>query len=95
MRVAPTRPEHLLANATSIRRPLTSPHLRADTANGDHHGSNAEFEAGCGSSEGTGCDVSCGWDGVVVVAGFVDVVVFLGEVVAPVLLEVAVGFDGA
>ena len=51
--------------------------------------------SGCGSSGGTGCDVSCGWDGVVVVAGFVDVVVFLGEVVAPVLLEVAVGFDGA
>ena len=31
----------------------------------------------------------------VVVAGFVDVVVFLGEVVAPVLLEVTVDDDGA
>ena len=29
------------------------------------------------------------------VAGFVGVVVFLGEVVAPVILEVAVGCDGA
>ena len=46
-------------------------------------------------ARGTGCDVSCGWDGTVVVAGFVDVVVFLAEVVAPVLLEVAVGCDGA
>jgi hypothetical protein len=32
---------------------------------------------------------------VVVVAGFVDVVSFLGEVVVPVGLEVTVGFDGA
>ena len=39
--------------------------------------------------------MSCGWDGVVVVAGFVDVVVFLAEGVAPVLVEVAVGFHGA
>jgi hypothetical protein len=31
---------------------------------------------------------------VVVVAGFVDVVSFLSEVVVPVLVEVAVGFDG-
>ncbi len=46
-------PEHLLAKATSIRRPLTSPHLRADTANGDHHGSNAEFEA-CRVSQAPG-----------------------------------------
>jgi hypothetical protein len=35
------------------------------------------------------------WNRVVVVAGFVDVVSFLVEVVAPVGVEVAVGFDGA
>jgi len=32
---------------------------------------------------------------VVVVAGFVDVVVLLGEVKSPVGVEVAVGFEGA
>ena len=51
--------------------------------------------AGCGSSRVTEVDVSYGGDGVVVVAGFVDVVSFLSEVVVPVLVEVAVGFDGA
>ena len=51
---------------------------------------------GCGSSEGTRAWRSCdARDNVIVVAGFVDVVSFLGEVVVPVRVEVTVGFDGA
>jgi len=42
---------------------------------------------GCGSPEGTSCGLR---NGVVGVAGLVDASVFLGEVVAPVRLEVAV-----
>src|SRR6266487_1986974 len=47
---------------------------------------------GCGSSEGASCRLG---DDVAGVTGFVDAVLFLGEVVAPVFVEVAVGGDGA
>src|SRR6266487_1615318 len=47
---------------------------------------------GCGSSEGALCRLG---DDVAGVTGFVDAVLFLGEVVAPVFVEVAVGVDGA
>src|SRR5664280_3469172 len=47
---------------------------------------------GCGSSGGTS---RCLWDDVLGVAGLVDAVTFLGEVVAPVVVEVAVAGDGA
>ena len=53
-------------------------------------------DKGCGSFRVTrgwrSCDAR---DDVVEVAGLVDVVSFLGEVVVPVVVEVAVGFDGA
>ena len=47
---------------------------------------------GCGSSGGTS---RCLWDDVLGVVGLVDAVAFLGEVVAPVVVEVAVAGDGA
>src|SRR5664280_3226499 len=47
---------------------------------------------GCGSSGGTS---RCLWEDVLGVAGLVDAVTFLGEVVAPVVVEVAVAGDGA
>src|SRR6266702_4179528 len=47
---------------------------------------------GCGSSEGATCRLG---DDVAGVTGFVYAVLFLGEVVAPVFVEVAVGGDGA
>src|ERR1022692_1851818 len=51
---------------------------------------------GCGSFRVTWSEWSCdARDGVVEVSGCVDVVSFLSEVVVPVGLEVAVGFDGA
>jgi hypothetical protein len=55
-----------------------------------------ESSSGCSSSGVTpGCRSCDLWDDVVEVAGSVDVVSFLSEVVVPVLVEVAVGFDGA
>src|SRR5664280_2037023 len=50
------------------------------------------ISVGCGSSGGTS---RCLWDDVLGVAGLVDAVTFLGEVVAPVVVEVAVAGDGA
>src|SRR5450755_2269723 len=51
---------------------------------------------GCGSFRVTRSEWSYdARDGVVEVSGCVDVVSFLSEVVVPVGLEVAVGFDGA
>ena len=47
---------------------------------------------GCGSSGGTSRGL---WDDVLGVAGLVDAVTFLGEVVVPVVVEVAVAADGA
>src|SRR5450755_1804229 len=53
-------------------------------------------DAGCGSFRVTRSEWSYdARDGVVEVSGCVDVVSFLSEVVVPVGLEVAVGFDGA
>ena len=47
---------------------------------------------GCGSSGRTSRGL---WDDVLGVAGLVDAVTFLGEVVVPVVVEVAVAADGA
>lgn len=87
------RPLHPTAPATKTTIDLRDPWHRYREANRAAFGSELDTNAlGCGSSGGTSRGL---WDDVLGVAGLVDAVTFLGEVVVPVVVEVAVAADGA